>query len=269
MTNNKSKHKKGIILIVVLVLLAAVVAVAYVPVSSYLAARYAPLDETELPSVSEIAQTAPAADLTDDDINKLISGEASLDALLSGAAGAGTTQAASSQAGSTAASENSAASAGSAQSGSASASSAAAGSAGGTAASGSAGSSGSQSAANSNGQSSTYESEIKELILQLYAVQARAESGLNSCIAEAKAEFHALPEEQQTQTRKIAITFSKAGTLSALQASCDKEVESIVNQMHTVLTENGQSTALADQAMAAYKSQKSARYNELMAKLYS
>ena len=36
-----------------------------------------------------------------------------------------------------------------------------------------------------------------------------------------------------------------------------------------VLTANGQSTALADQAMASYKAQKSAMYSQLTAKLYS
>lgn len=51
---------------------------------------------------------------------------------------------------------------------------------------------------------------------------------------------------------------SKAGQLSALQASCDSEVNRIVSQMRSVLKANGQSTALADQAMSSYKSQKSA-----------
>lgn len=125
------------------------------------------------------------------------------------------------------------------------------------------------SASSSQKQPEPYEAEIKALILQLYSVKARAESGLNTCIAEAKAEYKALPEAQQTQTKKLSIVFSKSKRLYELQASCDKEVESIVSQMRKVLTENGQSTALADQAMASYQSQKSAMYSSLMAKLYS
>ena len=39
--------------------------------------------------------------------------------------------------------------------------------------------------------------------------------------------------------------------------------------MRAILTANGQSTALADQAMASYKAQKSAMYSQLTAKLYS
>ena len=113
-----------------------------------------------------------------------------------------------------------------------------------------------------------YEAEIRTLINQLYAVKSRAESGLNACIASAKAEYKSLPPEQQTRSRKIAICMSKAGQLSALQASCDSEVNRIVSQMRSVLKANGQSTALADQAMSSYKSQKSARRAALMSQLY-
>ena len=114
-----------------------------------------------------------------------------------------------------------------------------------------------------------YEAEVKALLQQLYGVKARAEAELNSCIAGAKAEYKALPESQQTQARKISIALSRSGKLYSMQASYDREVESIVNQMRTVLKANGQSTALADQAMASYKAQKSAMYAQLKAKLYS
>ena len=118
-------------------------------------------------------------------------------------------------------------------------------------------------------QEASYEKEVKALLKRLYSVKARAEAELNSCIAGAKAEFKALPESQQTQARKISIVLARSGRLYAMQASYDREVESIVSQMRAVLTANGQSTALADQAMASYKAQKSAMYAQLTAKLYS
>ena len=124
-------------------------------------------------------------------------------------------------------------------------------------------------ASSSGKQEASYEAEVKALLKQLYSVKARAEAELNSCIAGAKAEFKSLPESQQTQARKISIVLARSGRLYAMQASYDKEVESIVSQMRAVLTANGQSTALADQAMASYKAQKSAMYARLTAKLYS
>ena len=114
-----------------------------------------------------------------------------------------------------------------------------------------------------------YEEELKALIRQVYAVKARAENGLNACIAESKAEYKALPKSQKTQTRKLMIVLSKSSELNALQASCDKEMDSIVSQMRTILQENGQSTALADQVMETYKAEKSARYTELKNEFYS
>ena len=124
-------------------------------------------------------------------------------------------------------------------------------------------------ASSSGKQEASYEAEVKALLKQLYGVKARAEAELNSCIAGAKAEFKSLPESQQTQARKISIVLARSDRLYAMQASYDREVESIVSQMRAILTANGQSTALADQAMASYKAQKSAMYSRLTAKLYS
>lgn len=117
-------------------------------------------------------------------------------------------------------------------------------------------------------QEAAWEAEIRELLVQVYAVKAKAESGLNACIESAKAEFHALPENKQTQTRKVTISLAKAGELSVLQSSCDKDMDRIVSQMRRVLQENGQSTALADQVMETYKKEKSTRMETLKNKLY-
>ena len=113
-----------------------------------------------------------------------------------------------------------------------------------------------------------YEQQLQALINQLYAVKARAESSLNNTIQSATAEYKALPAAKQTKSRKIAIVMGKASELKAMEASCDKEVDDIVNQMRALLTQNGQSTALADEALAAYKAQKSEMVSSLTNKLY-
>lgn len=115
---------------------------------------------------------------------------------------------------------------------------------------------------------SSYDVELQALINQLYAVKARAESGLNSAIQSAKNEYHALPSNEQTQSRKLSIVMSKSSELKNLQSSCDSEVNTIVNKMRKLLQENGQSTALADQALASYESQKSSTYNSLKSQLF-
>ena len=114
---------------------------------------------------------------------------------------------------------------------------------------------------------SSYDVELQALINQLYAVKANAESGLNSAIQSAKDEYHALPADKQTATRKVSIVMGKSSELRKLETDCDKQVDAIVKKMRTLLQENGQSTELADQVKASYKAQKSAMYASLKSQL--
>ena len=278
--------KKNKVLKIVMIVLSALVillAAAALGVLFYLRSMAAGIPET----LPDAPADSTELTLTDEDLDKLLSGDVTLGELTdeTAASSGGEQEAAASvpQEGADSAS----ASAGSAAS---SASSASRTEGGTTAASrtesGSAASSGKQQsttvasssgtaaatekpASSSGKQEAGYEAEVKALLKQLYSVKARAEAELNSCIAGAKAEFKSLPESQQTQARKISIVLARSGRLYAMQASYDKEVASIVNQMRAILTANGQSTALADQAMASYKAQKSAMYAQLTAKLYS
>ena len=88
--------------------------------------------------------------------------------------------------------------------------------------------------------SASYEDEIQDLLNQLYAVKAKAESGLNSAIQSAKNEYYALPDEQKSQAKKISIVMGKASELQNLQSTCDAEVNRIVEQMRKVLRANEQ-----------------------------
>ena len=260
-----------LVLLAVGAVLAAVIGFWLVPVSNYIKARTAPLDETILEAESS---TREVVTISDTELSQLISGELTLDALadLPGVITVepvGTTAGAAQSGGaanrspadetSASATESEASSDAASREAQADAETPAQSSA----VSGSTGTSG-----NASLSEAAYEGEVKALVQQRYAVKGRAESGLNACIASAKAEYKSLPPEQQTRSRKIAICMSKAGQLSALQASCDSEVNRIVSQMRSVLKANGQSTALADQAMSSYKSQKSARRAALMSQLY-
>ena len=286
------KNKVLKIVLIVLGALAILLAAAALGVLFYLRGMAAGIPE----SLPDAPADSTQLTLTDDDLDKLLSGEITLEQLTGeAAASSGGEQEASASvpqegadsvsapAGSTASSASSASrteggtTAVSRTESSSTASSGkqeTAGTVGSSTSSSSASSSGAASttekpASSSGKQEASYEAEVKALLKQLYSVKARAEAELNSCIAGAKAEFKSLPESQQTQARKISIVLARSGRLYSMQASYDREVESIVSQMRAVLTANGQSTALADQAMAAYKAQKSAMYSKLTAKLYS
>ena len=266
--------KKNKVLKTVLSVLAAIIIlllVAVLGVFLYLRHLASSLPDT-LPDDPSASAVQPV--LTDDDLDKLLSGEITLDDLTSelpSSSAAEEDASASIPAGESAASSTASSAASSASSGTDSSGSTAASSSS-TGASSAVSSSGSISSSSSSTSTKTeaaYETEVKALLQQLYATKARAEAELNACVAGAKAEYKALPESQQTQARKVSIVLARSGKLYAMQAAYDKEVEGIVSQMRAVLTANGQSTALADQAMASYKAQKSATYSQLMAKLYS
>lgn len=268
--------KKNKVLKIVLIVLGALVvllAAAVLGVLFYLRGMAAGIPET-LPDASA---DSTQLTLTDEDLDKLLSGDITLEELTdeTAASNSGEQEASASApqegADSVSAPAGSSASSGSAASRTESGSTASSGkkeNTTGTASSGTAAAT-EKPASSSGKQEASYEAEVKALLKQLYSVKARAEAELNSCIAGAKAEFYALPESQRTQARKVSIVLARSGRLYAMQASYDREVESIVSQMRAVLTANGQSTALADQAMASYKAQKSAMYSQLTAKLYS
>ena len=267
------KNKVLKIVLIVLGTLVALLAAAVLGVLLYLRSMAASLPETLPDAPADSTQLT----LTDEDLDKLLSGDITLEELTDEtAASSGGEQEASAsvpQEGEDSASApaGSSASSGSAASRTESGSTASSGkkeNTTGTASSGTAAAT-EKPASSSGKQETSYEAEVKALLKQLYSVKARAEAELNSCIAGAKAEFKSLPESQQTQARKISIVLARSGRLYAMQASYDREVESIVSQMRAILTANGQSTALADQAMASYKAQKSAMYSQLTAKLYS
>lgn len=263
--------KKNKVLKIVMIVLGALVvllAAAVLGVLFYLRGLAAGIPET----LPDAPADSTELTLTDEDLDKLLSGDITLEELTdeTAASNSGEQEASASapQGGEDSASAPAGSSASSAGSASRTESNSTASSSkhenAGTA------NSGTEKPASSSGkQNASYEKEVKALLKQLYSVKARAEAELNSCIAGAKAEFKSLPESQQTQARKISIVLARSGRLYAMQASYDKEVESIVSQMRAILTANGQSTALADQAMASYKAQKSAMYSQLTAKLYS
>ncbi len=268
--------KKNKVLKIVLIVLGALVvllAAAVLGVLFYLHSMAAGLPETLPDAPADSTQLT----LTDEDLDKLLSGEITLEELTDEAAASnsGEQEASASApqegADSAPAPTGSSASSGSADSRTESGSTASSGKQENTTVASSSGTAAAteKPASSSGKQEAAYEKEVKALLQQLYSVKARAEAELNSCIAGAKAEFKSLPESQQTQARKISIVLARSGRLYAMQASYDKEVASIVSQMRAILTANGQSTALADQAMASYKAQKSAMYSQLTAKLYS
>ena len=231
--------KKNKVLKIVMIVLGALLillAAAALGVLFYLHSMAAGLPETLPDAPADGTQFT----LTDDDLDKLLSGEITLEELAGETAASGSGE---QEASASAPQQETGAASSSANSDTSPAASASRTESSSTASSskqetaGTANSGTEKPASSSGKQEAGYEAEVKALIRQLYSVKARAEAELNSCIAGAKAEYKSLPESQQTQARKISIVLARSGRLYAMQAS--------------------------------YKAQKSAMYAQLTSKLYS
>lgn len=164
-----------LVLLAVGAVLAAVIGFWLVPVSNYIKARTAPLDETILEAESS---TREVVTISDTELSQLISGELTLDSL---AELPGVITVEHNPPGSSSGTEELPGAEGSAASGEASSDAAsreaqddAETPAQSSAVSGNTGASG-----NASLSEAAYEGEVKELVQQLYAVKGRAEGGLN------------------------------------------------------------------------------------------
>lgn len=115
----------------------------------------------------------------------------------------------------------------------------------------------------------TYQQQLDEQIQALKAMEKEFESRLYGIMWEAFDEYMALPQSSQNLFRKGIIIASKAGTLTSMEKECDQKVAVILAEMRRILTENGQSTSLADEAEKAYKAKKSSLKTELLSQANS
>lgn len=111
--------------------------------------------------------------------------------------------------------------------------------------------------------------EIQGYVNQLYQVEAKYQGYLSGVVADAKAEFLALPKEQRTQQNKISIVWAKADTLIAQEKNCDAEVEGILSNIQAVLNRIGDSSNLVSEIRAYYENSKANWKAAKMTELYS
>ncbi len=99
--------------------------------------------------------------------------------------------------------------------------------------------------------------EIAQLVARVYVIQADFLGRLANVEAKARAQLHALPKEEQTKERKVAIGKSYIGEMSKLESQCDGEISAIVSKVRKLLSESGQKTTLADTIQSTYEREKS------------
>ena len=124
------------------------------------------------------------------------------------------------------------------------------------------------SQANSNGQvpssggddtgnaRQTASSIVADYTAKLYGVRGAFEGKLSGLVSSAKAEYLALPPEQQNSSAQNAILSSKLASAEAMEAECDAMVESLLGQLEAELKAAGESTAPVGQLRSYYQEAK-------------
>lgn len=97
---------------------------------------------------------------------------------------------------------------------------------------------------------------VADYTAKLYGVRGAFEGRLSGLVSSAKAEYLALPPEQQNSSGRNAILSSKLATAEAMEAECDAMVDSLLGQMEAELKAAGESTAPVKQLKSYYEEAK-------------
>lgn len=114
----------------------------------------------------------------------------------------------------------------------------------------------SQSQSGTAASSSDYEKKVAELVAKMYVLKSQYSGQVSGIVNSMKADYAKLPSSQQTAAAKSSIASSYMNRISALEAQCDAQVNTVVTELRKVLTSNGQDTSLAESILSAYAAEK-------------
>ena len=101
-----------------------------------------------------------------------------------------------------------------------------------------------------------YDAELAGLVGQVYVLEASYSGSIENLVSRAIAEYKALPADQHTDTNKWNIGVKYLGTATSMEASCDSQMATILNQIESVLIASGGDMKLLGQIKSAYANEK-------------
>ena len=121
---------------------------------------------------------------------------------------------------------------------------------------------------NDNQEDSTSDdAEVQRIVASLYVLRSSYSSQLAGLTSAAKSEFANLPAEQQTAAAKRRIVAAKINEASALESSCDAQVNSLLSSLRSRLKQLGRDTSLADQIQSSYNQEKTLKKASYLSQL--
>lgn len=118
------------------------------------------------------------------------------------------------------------------------------------------------------GNSTDYDTLISEKVAQLYVVKSKFYSSFNAKWAVAKANFLALPKEEQKKSKKTEIVKNSIPEGLAMEKECDTQVEAILSELTDLLKKAGRDDSLVSAIRTAYNQEKQTMKARLVNKYF-
>lgn len=101
--------------------------------------------------------------------------------------------------------------------------------------------------------------QLAKYIAEIYVMEAEYTAWLEDANRSAIADFEALPPEQQTTASKYSIGMQYLSLALEKEKECDARMSEVESSIRSVLTQLGESTALADEIHSAYEDEKATK----------
>ena len=102
-----------------------------------------------------------------------------------------------------------------------------------------------------------YDTQISDLVAQVYVLKARFTSSLRNLEATVNNAFYSLPKEQRNMASKTRIINEYTQSALDMQADCDNQVANLLKELEEVLKKAGRDTAIIDTIKTSYENEKS------------
>ena len=104
---------------------------------------------------------------------------------------------------------------------------------------------------------------VDGLLAEIYLLRATYLNAIDRLLADAKAEYRALPKAERTAAARLRFADRVIADGATLEAACDEKMDAILAEMKTLLLEQGGRTEILAEIRTAYLEQKRLKKAEL------
>lgn len=116
-------------------------------------------------------------------------------------------------------------------------------------------------------QVADYQKKLAAMIAEVYVLREEFLIKLDNLMAEAKAEYIALPKAERTGTKLTSLASKYYAKAHSLELECDARMKEIIGRMETLLKEHNGDLAIAQSVYDVYLNEKSLKKSWYLAEL--